>query len=186
MTSSHLMIDLETMGTTPDAAVLSIGAVFFDPYGDFPEDAMLGSNPAIFYRVCSLKGQFRTIDPDTVAWWMKQSDQARQAVFGAESMPLATAMKQFVDAFLPRDSHNLKVWAQGSSFDLVIVEDILRQYKQPIPWRFWNHRDTRTAYDMAGYDPPKATEVAHVAWLDAKAQARQVQAAYRAAKAVRS
>ena len=29
----HLMIDLETLATTPDAAVLTIGACKFDPRG---------------------------------------------------------------------------------------------------------------------------------------------------------
>ncbi|MBK0004878.1 3'-5' exonuclease, partial [Erwinia sp. S38] len=28
---NHLMIDLETMGNKPNAAIVSIGAVFFEP-----------------------------------------------------------------------------------------------------------------------------------------------------------
>jgi len=31
MKANHVMIDLETMGITPDSAVVSIGAVVFDP-----------------------------------------------------------------------------------------------------------------------------------------------------------
>lgn len=30
-TCDHLMIDLETMGKNPDAPIISIGAIFFDP-----------------------------------------------------------------------------------------------------------------------------------------------------------
>ena len=30
--AKHLMVDLETLATSPDAAILTIGAVLFDPY----------------------------------------------------------------------------------------------------------------------------------------------------------
>lgn len=181
---AHIMVDLETCGTTPDAAVLSIGACYFDPHGTLADD--IGPGAGAFYRVIKLSGQQRVIDADTIQWWMQQSREARAEVFppktGVPGLPIGAAMKQFVEDFLPRDCSDLKMWSQGASFDIVIIEDILRQYKQLIPWRFWNHRDTRTAYDIAGYQPPKAATVAHVAWRDAVQQARQVQAAYAAVK----
>ena len=44
---NHLMIDLETMGNKPNAPVVSIGAVFFEPStGELGEE---------FYHVVSLK-----------------------------------------------------------------------------------------------------------------------------------
>ena len=44
---NHLMIDLETMGNKPNAPIVSIGAVFFEP-----STGELGDE---FYRVVSLK-----------------------------------------------------------------------------------------------------------------------------------
>ena len=32
--TKHLMIDIETLATTPDAAILTVGAVKFNPFGD--------------------------------------------------------------------------------------------------------------------------------------------------------
>ena len=34
MANTDLMIDLETLATSPDASILTIGAVKFDPFGD--------------------------------------------------------------------------------------------------------------------------------------------------------
>ena len=34
MAKTDIMIDLETLATSPDAAILTIGAVKFDPFGD--------------------------------------------------------------------------------------------------------------------------------------------------------
>ena len=183
---NHLMIDLETMATTPDAAILSIGACWFEPAGAdlvaaSTVDMLAPDDKTIFYRVVKLADQpGRVIDPDTVTWWMGQSAEARAEVFppkdSSNALPLKTAMAAFQN--FVGDAYKKQVWAQGSSFDIVIIEDIFRQYRQPIPWRFWNHRDTRTAYELASYSPPRESIVAHVAWKDAFQQAKQVQAAY--------
>lgn len=43
---SHLMVDMETMGCVPDAAIVSIGGVFFDPSS--------GNTGAEFYQSSDL------------------------------------------------------------------------------------------------------------------------------------
>ena len=48
----HLMIDLETLATSTDAAVLTIGACKFDPKGDDRDKA--SRNMPSFYRSCLL------------------------------------------------------------------------------------------------------------------------------------
>lgn len=74
---NHLMIDLETMGNKPNAPIVSIGAVFFEPStGELGEE---------FYRVVSLKSSMdggAVPDPDTIMWWMQQSEEARSAING--------------------------------------------------------------------------------------------------------
>jgi hypothetical protein len=68
------MIDLETMGNKPNAPIVSIGAVFFDP-----STGELGG----FYRVVSLKSSVdggAIPDPETIMWWMQQSEEARMAI----------------------------------------------------------------------------------------------------------
>jgi len=69
----HIMIDLETMGTRPDAPIIAIGAVSFDVDTDWVWRT--------FYVNIDLQSAVSAgakIDPSTVMWWMKQSDEARR------------------------------------------------------------------------------------------------------------
>ena len=70
-----VMIDIETMGLRPNAPMISLGAVAFDSRA-----MMLGER---FYENVSLASavaQGAVVDPDTVMWWMQQSDDARSAL----------------------------------------------------------------------------------------------------------
>ncbi|EFG9970480.1 exonuclease, partial [Escherichia coli] len=67
-TCDHLMIDLETMGKNPDAPIISIGAIFFDPQtGDMGPE---------FSKTIDLDTAGGVIDRDTMKWWLKQSREA--------------------------------------------------------------------------------------------------------------
>ncbi|EOK0007108.1 TPA: 3'-5' exoribonuclease, partial [Shigella flexneri] len=67
-TCDHLMIDLETMGKNPDAPIISIGAIFFDPQtGDMGPE---------FSKTIDLETAGGVIDRDTIKWWLKQSREA--------------------------------------------------------------------------------------------------------------
>ena len=69
----HLMIDLETLATTPDAAILTIGACKFDPRSNDID--------ATFYERIQLDSQEnydRTINEDTLAWWSKQDKKVQE------------------------------------------------------------------------------------------------------------
>ena len=74
----HIMIDLETMGTRPDAPIVAIGAVAFRPDSQHKDGEMeLGGIYGTFYMTIDLAKSVRegaVIDPDTVMWWMQQSD----------------------------------------------------------------------------------------------------------------
>ncbi|ELK8088092.1 3'-5' exoribonuclease, partial [Escherichia coli] len=64
----HLMIDLETMGKNPDAPIISIGAIFFDPQtGDMGPE---------FSKTIDLDTAGGVIDRDVIKWWLKQSREA--------------------------------------------------------------------------------------------------------------
>lgn len=164
----HVMIDLETMGLTPDSAIVSIGAVLFDPrYGidDFDD----------FYAELDWKGQKRTIDDGTYRWWHdpnKVSPAARKALKGSEE--LYDVLTELT-LWLPQDA---KVWGNGATFDITMLEDAYRQHGQEVPWKFWNIRDVRTIKDLyesarGGFDK-KSGGTLHNALDDAKYQAQYV------------
>ena len=68
----HGMLDLETLSVEPDAVVMTLGAVKFDPYTDNEPYAPL-------YLRCDVEEQSeqygRRIDDDTIAWWASQSQE---------------------------------------------------------------------------------------------------------------
>ena len=70
-----------------------------------------------------------------------------------------------------------KFWSHGSVFDIMILEDLFRQLKKPLPWNFWQIRDTRTLFDLGNPNMPK--DGLHNALEDAKRQALGVQNIYR-------
>lgn len=106
---NHLMIDLETMGNKPNAPVVSIGAVFFEP-----STGELGKE---FYRVVSLKSSMdggAVPDPETIIWWMQQNEEARKAICDKEnSIALWFMLCEFSHSFIRNnaDPKKIQVWA---------------------------------------------------------------------------
>ena len=132
----HVMIDLETMSTRPHGAIVSIGAVKFDPRFN------MINRKDTFYIELDWEDQGRTIDPDTLEWWGKQSAQARSALDGLDDLGSALVV---LSKWLPKD---VKVWGNGSTFDISFLENAYEQLGMKIPWQFWNVRDCRTVLDM--------------------------------------
>jgi len=167
--AKHLMLDMETLAVTPNAVVLSLGAVKFNPYGN-------GYSDKIYFRI-SIDDQDalgREVDPDTLDWWGRQAADIQDEAFSPEDrISLVDAMDRFhkfawgCDAF----------WSHGATFDLVIIENIYRQLGKPLPWNFWQLRDTRTLFDL-GYDPDMPKNSKHDALQDAIRQSVGVQNIY--------
>ena len=169
----HLMIDLETLATTPNAAVLTIGACKFDPQG-------VDVN-STFYERIKLDSQElynRKIDDNTLQWWSQQDKQIQEDAFGegSDRIDLKDAMKKLYTFGLGTSN----VWSHGSIFDVVIIEDICRSFQQAVTWKFWEVRDTRTLFDLA--DVSVRIEGKHNALTDAVAQAKAVQQSYQKLK----
>lgn len=168
--SRHLMIDMETLAVSPRAVILSLGAVHFDPYGDQIYDEL--------YFKIDLDDQDklnREIDPNTIEWWGKQDTAIMEEAFSSDNrIPLTEAVDRFHKFSWGCD----KFWSHGATFDLVIIEDLYRQLNKPLPWNYWQLRDTRTLFDL-GHDPEMTKESKHDALADARRQAIGVQNIFR-------
>ncbi len=164
------MIDLETLAVSPRSVVLSLGAVKFNPYSDDIGD--------ILYFKLDLDEQDllnREIDPNTLDWWAKQDKEIMEEAFSPQDrISLDSAMDQFHKFAWGTDAF----WSHGATFDLVIVEDILRQLNRPLPWNYWQLRDTRTLFAL-GQDPDMPQGRKHDALQDAIRQAVGVQNVYK-------
>lgn len=167
---TDIMIDLETLATTPDAAILSIGAVKFDPFGQDLKDPEMES----FYLRIDIDSCDRiglTTSQSTLDWWAQQSKEAQEEAFGTENrVDIVDAMNQLYKFCWGAK----RVWSHGSSFDIVIMEHVFRTIGKSVPWSFWQVRDTRTLFDI-GINPERPEVLAHHALHDAYNQAIGVQ-----------
>ncbi len=177
--SIHVMLDLETMGNTSNAAIVSIGAVVFNP--------ATGKLGADFEQVINLNSSayYSDIDASTVTWWLIQSEEAR-AIFQRD-----TPKSSLKDSLLELnqwladlgEAKDIQLWGNGSGFDNVILANAFKAVRIRPNFSHWNDRDVRTIVEMGrsilGINP-KETMVRegthHSALDDAKFQAAYVSA----------
>lgn len=177
---THLMVDMETMGNGPDAPIVSIGAVFFDP--------STGNTGAEFYRVVSLESSMSfgmKPDASTIQWWLKQSSEARSAILVDEAMGLREALEllaDFIAENAANGSHTVQLWGNGCSFDNVILRRAYALTETPFSVPFWNDRDVRTMVELGKsvginprFDIPFEGDM-HNALSDARHQVKYVSA----------
>ncbi len=168
------MLDIETMGTSSTASIMSIGACYFEPstceIGEtFHEQINIASNG--------------DLDASTVIWWMKQSDEARSKFYNnARAKDITKVLHEFYDFVTP----NSQVWGNGVAFDNVIIRNAYESLQLKAPWNFWNDRDVRTMVELGksvGIDPVRDVPfegVRHDALSDAIHQAKYVSIIYKA------
>lgn len=172
---TDIMIDIETLDVLPTAAVLTIGAVKFDPFGDDINDP----NCKKFYVKIDLDSCDRygcTVSQNTIEWWAKQSKEAQEEAFSVnDRILIESAMNQLYKFCLGAK----RVWSHGAGFDIIILEHLFRKIGKSIPWQFWEVRDTRTLFDL-GIDPNRPPVLKHHALEDAWNQAVGVQNVFKA------
>ena len=171
---NHLSVDLETMGTNPDAPINSIGCKFFDP--------ATGEMGPEFSKAIDLETSGGIIDRKTIKWWAKRSREAQSAIF-TDEIPLDDALLQLRE-FIDENSCGfyVRVWGNGANFDNVILRRSYERQGIPCPWRYCNDRDVRTIVELGnsiGFDVRMTIPfegVPHNALDDARHQAKQVSA----------
>lgn len=177
----HLMIDLETLSTRPDAVVTQIGAVLFDLDGT--SSASVLPLPLIKLDPQEQIDRGLSVDYSTIHWWMRQSAEAIDELPEPDEqrMPL---MSQMFDLSSQIAGHTAGqrldgVWGNPSTFDVVILENLFRITGVETPWDHRAHRCARTLKIAAPDAERPAPEVAHNAVDDAHAQAVWVQNMWR-------
>ncbi|EHL3636050.1 3'-5' exoribonuclease [Escherichia coli] len=170
----HLMIDLETMGKNPDAPIISIDAIFFDPQtGDMGPE---------FSKTIDLETAGGVIDRDVIKRWLKQSREAQSAIM-TDEIPLDDALLQLRE-FIDENSGEffVQVWGNGANFENTILRRSYERQGIPCPWRYYNDRDVRTIVELGkaiDFDARTATPFEgerHNALDDARYQAKYVSA----------
>lgn len=155
-----LMIDIETMSSDTDAAMIQLGAVFFD--------RKTGETDKEFCRSLDLKKSIELgfkKSSSTEKWWSEQNQDVLNLIFQTAENP-EIVISDFSKFF----TKDCCVWSHAT-FDFPIVQNYLKKFNaQLLPYR--GARDIRTLVDLSGinlndYDWNKKT---HDALDDCKFQ----------------
>jgi hypothetical protein len=172
--TQHSMIDLETLSTRFDAAVISIGVAIFN-------DEKILESAGWALRPESIHGH---IDPKTVQWWTQQAEAAREFSFTGKYMSSTAAfeLKTLLGKFDVKE-----VWSKDPHFDHVILQswwervpqhegfvlgDFPYHYRAPRSYRTLESEAIRAGFTSDMWE--QFNYVAHNPVDDAVTQARAV------------
>ena len=170
----NIALDLETLSTREDAAIIQIGACI--PNFDRP-NVPLGLScefeSTIKYEDC-LSSEFH-VDHATMEWWDKQNPQVKRYVFSGQD--------SYIDAFdhfkfwidsIRSNGQEVAIWGNGSDFDNRLLSYSLDSLGYHDVWSFRNNRDLRTlkALHPVSIELDPAAEIKHTALGDARYEAR--------------
>jgi exodeoxyribonuclease VIII len=139
------MLDIETLSTKTNAAIVQIGAVKFSL-----DKGIIGS---FKINVCPVdcKKHGLDIEQSTVDWWLTQSKEARNS-WRSNPETLHVALEYFVNWY----GRSKLTWAKGGQkFDFPILENALRECNMDVPWKYWDCMDYRTLITVLGIDDRK-------------------------------
>lgn len=160
--ATHVMNDIETLGTGDDALITSIGAVKFNANGII-DGFHIGIDPADAQAI-GLK-----LDARTVFWWFdEERADARRALLALERHPLAVALQRYREWY---GDESLPTWGNGASFDNVLMRSAFRVAGHEMPWDFRFDRCYRTMKSLPGAPQMERSGIHHDALDDARSQA---------------
>ena len=152
----NITFDLETCALCPTAAVMSIGAVAWN--ADAEDNPFTEGFPGeyCFYRHVDLRSSFVdgfTFDGKTSEWWATQNEDAKKALLEYDDIPLRSIDGVIEDFFSfiqhvqeETSAKNVKLWSQGTDFDIAILMNICGKYGIKMPVSHKNFRDHRTFF----------------------------------------
>ena len=134
----ELMLDIEAVDTRPNAAILQIGACYFDR-----NTGKIGKTFSINIDLKSCIEKGLTVSGDTLYWWFEQSDEARISMTKKPRGKIETALNKF-KTFTKEAKC---IWCHAT-YDFPIVNNamIVCGIK---PMNFLIARDIRTVTDLA-------------------------------------
>ena len=174
----HVMIDIETAGNEDNALMVSLGAVVFDP---FAIDDKLDKTFQVRFDPLDVEAKGGKVNMSTILWWMKQDQEVMLAQFGG-SVGLKRGLVEFSKWYKNQKAD--RVWAHGTTFDIVIVKNAFKSVGVSVPWKYNEVRDMRWFQDLevgafqAMMQELYDANTAHDALSDAKTQAKIVQLGY--------
>lgn len=134
-----LMIDIETLGTTPGSAVFMIAAAEFNPLTGHVHRTLV-----IPISVAESMMAGFTTDPETLEWWATQDPEVRSKQMSGTKTPeeAFNELREFISEIDPD-----RVWAKSPIFDFLILKHSFEAVGVEWPVSFRQYADVRTIVD---------------------------------------
>lgn len=190
---NHFMLDLETLGSGTNGAIVTIGCVAFDPH-----QGVIDAN-GFYARVAFDSPHFGLIDASNVAFWFDQVKEAQEEAMSQklERWPLKACLTMLDDWLIMKGAVGItpfdiifndkaRLWAKPPEYDVRLLRDAYARVDQRFPFHWRATRDMRTLLEvgqllnMDGATPMVGTK--HNALDDAVHQAQVVCDVYQAFK----
>lgn len=136
---TDVMLDLETLASSPNAAIIQVCATMFDPVKE-------EVGPSLVLDVSPARSA--EIDLETIIWWMdpNKAEAARRVFLQPRGRETEISAVTKLTTFLQdhSDTDRLIVWGNGANFDPVLLECLYRRTGIRVPWKFYNVHCFRT------------------------------------------
>ncbi|USD68097.1 3'-5' exoribonuclease [Vibrio sp. SCSIO 43136] len=149
----NVTIDLETLDTTNNAKILSIGIVPFN-WGECVSFEELCNRESSLYIKLDLESQFaiRSASSGTVEWWEQQGEAAQHVLEPShDDVSLVDALQMVQDHLMkwvkPLKKDGGQAFCRGYDFDGGILDDAYEQANLKAPWSYNRFRCVRTVID---------------------------------------
>lgn len=172
MIFKDFMLDLESMGTDPKDAILSIG---ISPMNIKERTIGKGLYVRVSLESCQKLGM--NINASTVLWWLQQEEAARSEFAGNYAhTPIREALLKVRD-FIQGQSGDaeldeIRVWGNGSMMDNALLLAAFDMAEVDAPWSYRGDMCYRTLRQLAPNVERVKPTIAHHALKDAEAQAK--------------
>ena len=176
--NTHIMLDIETLGTGSNSLVLSIGAVEFSLAGT--TFRQFSTNLPILEQIINPTVE---VDIDTIKWWKTQSEEAKKALLNKKpSKTVKEGLMAFYDFI--KTFENPVIWGNGCTFDNVIMRNLFKSFNLPFPTPYYSDMDVRTIVNVYDYEKVnsltgKFTGTKHDAITDCLHQVKLVSNGYK-------
>lgn len=128
----RIMVDIETLSTRRDAAIIAVAAVEFDVNRVY--------NSYIGY--VDPKKALGHQSVSTLAFWENQSPKVKAKVWNGTDT--TETILNNLRTWMTGERCKMEVWANSPSFDLVILESSYEAINSITPFIFYKQRDMRT------------------------------------------
>ena len=144
--SLHVMVDIETCSTEPNALIKQITAAVFTPNSNNFEECEVESctfNINTLNEKGEIEGGKYDVSESTRKYWNDpERKDALERYLKSEKIPLKEALVGLND-FLAQYQIT-EYWAKSPSFDFVILGNSYKEEGVKIPWHYSKLRDIRT------------------------------------------